>query len=128
MTDRAEQLATAAAAPDVASLGAAIAPQVGGEPAARPKLRIFVSSPTDVGPERRRVALIIEHLAKDYGRFFEVEFILCDTEPMRASGHFLDHLTPPAEKDIVVVIVWSRLGSPLPQETAVPENKSDTGQ
>ena len=128
MTDRAEQLATAAAAPDVASLGSAIAPQIGGELAARPKLRIFVSSPADVGPERRRVALIIEHLAKDYGRFFEVEFILWETEPMLASGHFQDHLTPPAEADIVVVIVWSRLGSPLPEKTAVREYRGIRGQ
>jgi len=90
-----------------------------GDSQSRPTLRIFISSPGDVGPERRRAALIIEHLAKDYARFFAIEPVLWETEPMLASGHFQDHIVPPAETDIVVVILWSRLGSPLPEKTAV---------
>jgi stress-induced morphogen/tetratricopeptide (TPR) repeat protein len=78
--------------------------------------RIFISSPGDVSAERRRAALVIEKLAKDYGRFFEIKPYLWETEPMLASGHFQDAIVPPGETDIVVLILWSRLGTPLPKE------------
>jgi WD40 repeat protein len=80
-------------------------------------LRIFVSSPGDVIAERRRAQLVIEKLAKAYARFFTAEAILWEVEPMLASGHFQDQITPPSETDILVLIVWSRLGTPLPEQT-----------
>jgi hypothetical protein len=80
-------------------------------------LRIFISSPGDVIPERRRIALVIEKLAKAYARFFAIEPILWEIEPMLASGHFQDNIVPPSATDIFVLIVWSRLGTPLPAET-----------
>jgi len=82
-----------------------------------PELRIFISSPGDVIPERRRAQLVIEKLARDYRRFFDIRSDLWETEPMLASGHFQDNITPPADSDIVVLIVWSRLGTPLPEKT-----------
>jgi len=36
---------------------------------------------------------------------------------MLASGHFQDAIVPPSQSDIVVLIVWSRLGTPLPART-----------
>ena len=80
-------------------------------------LRIFVSSPGDVDSERRRAGIVIAELRKAYARFFDIEPILWEWEPMLASGHFQDQITPPSETDIVVVIVWSRLGTPLPPKT-----------
>jgi WD40 repeat protein len=77
-------------------------------------LRIFISSPADVAPERRRAALVIEKLAKDYARFFEIKPYLWETEPMLASGHFQDAILPPGETDILALILWARLGTPLP--------------
>ena len=82
-----------------------------------PSLRIFISSPGDVIPERRRAALVIEKLAKDYARFFEIESCLWETEPMLASGSFQDSIVPPGETDILILILWSRLGTPLPERT-----------
>jgi hypothetical protein len=81
-------------------------------------LRIFISSPADVNPERRRCALVIEKLAKEYARFFEIEPFLWEAEPQMASeGHFQDPIVPPSETDIVVLILWSRLGTSLPPQT-----------
>jgi hypothetical protein len=81
-------------------------------------LRIFISSPADVNPERRRCALVIEKLAKEYARFFEIEPFLWEAEPQLASeGHFQDPIVPPSETDIVVLILWSRLGTSLPPQT-----------
>jgi hypothetical protein len=82
------------------------------------RLRIFVSSPGDVVPERRRARLVIEKLSKAYARFFTIEPILWEVEPMLASGHFQDQIVPPGETDIAVLIVWSQLGTPLPAKTA----------
>jgi WD40 repeat protein len=79
-------------------------------------LRIFISSPGDVAAERRRAALVIEKLAKDYTRFFEIEPYLWETEPMLASGHFQDAILAPGETDILILILWARLGTPLPAE------------
>ena len=79
-------------------------------------LRIFISSPADVAPERRRAALVIEKLAKDYARFFEIKPYLWETEPMLASGHFQDAILPPSETDILALILWARLGTPLPTQ------------
>jgi hypothetical protein len=80
-------------------------------------LKIFISSPSDVSSERRRAALIIEKLSKDYARFFTITPVLWESEPMLASGHFQDAIVPPSQSDIVVLIVWSRLGTPLPART-----------
>ena len=66
-------------------------------------LRIFISSPGDVAAERRRAALVIEKLAKDFTRFFDIKPYLWETEPMLASGHFQDSIVPPGETDILVL-------------------------
>jgi hypothetical protein len=64
---------------------------------------IFISSPGDVVPERRRAALVIERLAKDYARFFDIKPDLWESEPMLASGHFQDAIVPPGKTDVVVL-------------------------
>ena len=91
-------------------------------------LRIFISSPGDVIPERRRAQLVIEKLAKTYARFFAISPILWEIEPMLASGHFQDQITPPSETDIVVLIVWSRLGTPLPAKSETREYRGIDGR
>ena len=90
--------------------------------------RIFISSPGDVIPERRRAELVIDKLARDYKRFFEIQSYLWETEPMLASGHFQDKITPPADCDMVVLIVWSRLGTLLPEKTARREYRGLDGR
>lgn len=92
-------------------------------------LRIFISSPGDVEPERRRAALVVKKLARDYARFFDIEEpYLWETEPMLASGHFQDVILPPDEADIVVLILWSRLGTSLPARTATREYRGLDGR
>jgi tetratricopeptide (TPR) repeat protein len=86
-----------------------------------PRLRIFLSSPGDVNQERLRAHLIIQKLARDYARYFTIEPFLWEYEPMLASKHFQDAIDPPSSFDIVLLIVWSRLGTPLPEKTSVRE-------
>ncbi len=40
---------------------------------------------------------------------------------MLASGHFQDNIDPPSGADIMVLILWSRLGTALPDRTALRE-------
>ena len=94
----------------------------------KPRLRIFVSSPGDVKAAREIAALTIERLAQDYARFFKIEPYLWEFEAMVASGHFQDSIEPPSAFDVVVLIVWSRLGTSLPERTAVREYRGIDGR
>jgi tetratricopeptide (TPR) repeat protein len=92
------------------------------------RFRIFVSSPGDVKAAREIAALTIERLAQDYARFLIVEPYLWEFEAMVASGHFQDSIEPPSAFDVVVLIVWSRLGTSLPQRTAIREYRGIDGR
>ncbi|WP_218511606.1 AAA family ATPase [Variovorax sp. dw_308] len=83
---------------------------------ARRNIRIFISSPSDVRPERLNTKRLIEKLDREFGHHFRVEPVLWEWEPLVATGHFQDSITPPRETNIVVVILWSRLGVPLPTD------------
>ena len=84
-------------------------------------MRVFISSPGDVDPERRRAVLVIERLAREYARDLALRPYLWEYEPMLASGHFQDLIEPPSKADVRVLIVWSRLGTALPERTSVRE-------
>lgn len=79
-------------------------------------LRVFISSPGDVLDERRRAALVIQRLKREFARFFDLSAVLWEYEPMLASGHFQDIIEQPSAADVVVLILWSRLGTSLPTD------------
>jgi len=85
------------------------------------RLRVFISSPADVPGERLRADLIVDKLSQDYSRFFTIESYRWEHEAMLASKHFQDAIEPPSAFDIVVLILWSRLGTLLPEKTAERE-------
>ncbi len=80
------------------------------------RIRIFVSSPGDVTPERVVAERVIARLNREFAYFFTIEPLLWEHEPLRATAHFQDQIIPPSETDIVVVILWSRLGTRLPRD------------
>ena len=82
-------------------------------------LRVFISSPGDVRDGREIVAQCIERVAEDYQRHFRIEPYLWENEPLVASRHFQDTIEAPSQFDIVVLLLWSRLGTLLPIETSV---------
>src|ERR1700730_18722326 len=91
-------------------------------------LKIFTSSPGDVNEERRRAALVISRLRREFVGFFELRAVLWEYEPMLSSGHFQDIIDPPSTADIVVLILWSHLGTPLPERTATREYRGRDGR
>ena len=92
------------------------------------RLRVFISSPGDVAAAREVAAQTIEQLALEHQRFFEIEAYLWENEAMLASGHFQDSIDPPSKFDIVVLILGARLGTPLPERTAVREYRGIDGR
>ena len=78
----------------------------------QPTIRIFISSPSDVRPERLKAEQIIARLDREFAYHFRVEAVLWEREPLVATHHFQDaaNIPEPRRMDIVVVILWSRLG------------------
>ena len=79
-------------------------------------LRIFVSSPGDVGAERLAAQRVVERMAREFGHVFALEPIMWEHEPLRATAHYQEQILPPSESDIAIVILWTRLGTRLPKD------------
>ncbi len=80
------------------------------EPDAPRPFRIFVSSPGDLGEERLICARVIESLKPDFARVARLEAILWEQEPLNADAGFQEQIVLPSQTDIVVILIWSRLG------------------
>jgi len=85
--------------------------------AEKPTIRIFISSPRDVSDERVMARDVINRLANQFRYVCDVQPILWEWEPIRAGKPFPDSLPKPSDADIVVVILWSRMGHPLPDDS-----------
>jgi hypothetical protein len=82
---------------------------------ARFPLKIFVSSPGDVAQERFLAEKIITRLRHLYQPVCQIEPIFWEHEPLVATQSFQEGLISPRDTDIVVCILWSRLGTRLPK-------------
>lgn len=83
-------------------------------------IRIFISSPSDLTPERQTTVQVIERLHNEFKHFFDVKPVFWEHEPLLATEHFQEGLISPAECDLMVCMLWSRLGSPLPKQFDQP--------
>jgi WD40 repeat protein len=91
-------------------------------------VRVFISSPGDVGRERLRASMVVRRLDREFRRFFNVEAYFWEHEVQLATKHFQDNIKPPSEFDIVVLILWSRLGTRLPGRTGTREYRGIDGR
>ena len=87
----------------------------------RPELKVFVSSPGDVAEERLIAKRILDRLADEFAPVAKIESIFWEHEPLLASDTFQTQIVRPSETDIVVCILWSRLGTRLPQQFTHPD-------
>jgi formylglycine-generating enzyme required for sulfatase activity len=91
--------------------------------ATRPrKIRVFLSSPSDVNTERKNAQLVCERLQRDavLKLLIELEIVAWDCHEgvvllaSQTPQHSVNLQLPlPAECDIVVVMLWSRMGTPI---------------
>lgn len=75
---------------------------------------IFVSSPGDLGEERYICSRVIDRLKVEFARKATINAILWEHEPLIADASFQDQIPLPSETDIVIMMLWSRLGYRLP--------------
>src|SRR5918995_3446287 len=80
------------------------------------KLQFFISSPGDVCEERALASRVIERLQSEYMGRVALETILWEHEPLVAPSTFQVQLVKPSETDVVISILWSRLGTRLPAQ------------
>lgn len=79
------------------------------------QFRVFISSPGDVIPERLICKTIINRLNEEFSGKAYLVPILWEEEPLLASDTFQAQIHPPRQTDIYIGILWSRIGSPLPE-------------
>jgi tetratricopeptide (TPR) repeat protein len=85
-------------------------------------VKIFVSSPMDVSAERTVAHRVIGRLALEFAYHFQIESVMSELEPAVATDTPQASITRPSETDIVVVLLWSRIGTRLPDD---PRFKTD---
>jgi WD40 repeat protein len=76
-------------------------------------MKIFISSPGDVDKERRIAERLLDRLIKEFAGRVPIEPYFWEYEPMRHDRNFQDQIPATAAFDIVICILWSRLGTPL---------------
>jgi hypothetical protein len=76
-------------------------------------VRIFISSPGDVQLERQIARRVILRLQGEFTGAIEIEPFFWEYEPMRLTRDFQSQIPPTSSFDIVVCILWSRLGTRL---------------
>jgi DNA-binding response OmpR family regulator len=82
---------------------------------AAPRIRLFVSSPSDVGAERRTARRVVDRLNEEFTGEAILVPVLWEEEPLVASETAQTQIVLPRDTDIYVGIFWARFGTPLPE-------------
>ena len=80
------------------------------------KLRIFFSSPGDVKMERETAKRIVNRLQVEAGEAIAIEPYFWEHETMSATRDYQQNIPEMSAFDVVVCMLWSRLGTPLHPE------------
>jgi tetratricopeptide (TPR) repeat protein len=93
-----------------------------------PSISIFISSPGDVFEERTLAQRVIERLQSEYAGRAVLEPIFWEHEPLVATADFQTQIAQPSTSDIMVAILWSRLGTRLAKDfTREDGSRYDSG-
>ena len=84
----------------------------------KPEKWIFVSSPSDVAAERVIADRVFRRLAREFDDVVTLKLLLWEFEPLFAHGGFQRQIRAPSECDLMVTMLWTRLGTRLPAEFA----------
>ena len=88
--------------------------------------RVFISSPSDVFAERERVERVIVRLNGEFGGGL-LQAIRWERAYYTAAKTFQDQIPLPSETDLVICVLWKRLGFELPPEYRRPDGTTPTG-
>jgi len=84
-------------------------------------LQFFVSSPGDVFEERELANRVIDRLQSEYAGRVVLQSVLWEHEPLVATANFQEQIVRPSDTDVVIAILWSRLGTRLPKGYERPD-------
>jgi hypothetical protein len=87
-------------------------------------MRIFISSPGDVQLERQIARRVLRQLQNEFANDVSLEPYFWEYEPMRVTKDYTSQIPHPSSFDVVVCILWSRLGTPLGLEHRRPDGTS----
>jgi tetratricopeptide (TPR) repeat protein len=88
-----------------------------------PVLKIFLSSPGDVAEERALAEIVFRRLADEVADLVRLSLVIWEHEPLFAHTGFQQQIERPSQCDLVVTILWSRLGTRLPSDFAPMEGE-----
>src|SRR5882672_2165865 len=88
--------------------------------------KIFISSPSDVWPERERLFRVIERIGGELGPVKLTPF-RWEESYYSAAKTFQDQIPSPSQSNLVVCIFWKRIGSELPSQYRRPDGSLPTG-
>lgn len=80
------------------------------------RLRVFVSSPGDVGAERAVALAVAERLQLEFRGQVQFETYLWERSLLRATDTFQAQILDIQQADLALFILWARVGTPLPLE------------
>jgi len=83
-----------------------------------PTFKIFLSSPGDVAEERALAEFVFRRLADEVAEIAHLSFLIWEHEPLFGHTGFQQQIERPSQSDLVVTILWSRLGTRLPSDYA----------
>ncbi len=78
------------------------------------RIKVFVSSPSDVSAERARTLRVLAQVELRYRGQIKFDAVYWEHLPIASTGSFQEGIEPPSESDLAIFILWSRMGSPLP--------------
>jgi hypothetical protein len=85
---------------------------------------IFISSPGDVGRERHLAEQVIRRVSAEFQNRVEVRPYFWEYEPMESTRDYQENIPLTSDFDLVICILWKRLGSPL----SVKHERPDGGR
>jgi WD40 repeat protein len=86
--------------------------------------KIFISSPGDVGRERHLAEQVIRRVTVEFQDRVEVQPYFWEYEPMESTLDYQENIPLTSDFDLVICILWKRLGSPL----SVKHERPDGGR
>ncbi len=77
-------------------------------------IRVFVSSPRDVGSERALANAVLERLRFEFRGIVDLQPVFWEQLPMLATDTFQSQIPRSSDADVCIFILWSWFGTPLP--------------
>jgi len=81
----------------------------------RQNLRVFISSPGNLGPERQRAREVVNRIAQQYEKVIRLEGYFWEEYSARGDDNFVNQIPESKTYDAVVCIFWDTVGeTPIP--------------